>query len=172
MEIIRKILWAAGTLLVLGVFTLLVFDKIVMPLVVKQGRNVRVPDVVELQADTARVMLEKDGFQLIVDREEYDQDVDTGAIISQNPPAFSITKKGRRIHVVASIGARMVKMTDLTGVSLRQARIFLREMELEEGKITRMYFSKYPRNVVVKQSVPPDSLVPKGIMVDLTVSVK
>jgi len=141
-----------------------------MPTVVKQNEVLRVPDIVEYQVKEAQEKLAQTGFVLVVDAEEFDQQVNKGAIISQNPAAFTLTKKGRRIHVIVSKVPQLVKMRDLTGISLRQAKIFIQEMGLEIGQVFRIYSTKIPKNVVVKQGIAPDSLVPLGTEVDLTIS--
>ena len=172
MTLRKKLLVILATFCGWCLFMVVLFDKVVMPGIVNFGKNVRVPDIVEFSSETAADTLKKLGFELVVDGEEYDQMVEQGAVISQNPAAFAITKKGRRIHVMISKGPEMVKMTDVTGISLRQARIFLREMGLEEGRVGRIFSTKYPRNVVLQQSIPADSLITLGTMIDLTVSIK
>ena len=172
MEFFKRLLVVGGVFAVLGLATLFIVDRGVMRAVVKSGCEVRVPDVVEFDTSQARAILEDSGFKLVVDGEENDQNVPAGAILSQNPTAFSVTKEGRRIHVVLSHGPTLEKMPDVTGQSLRQALIVLREKHLEKGTVRRVYLSKIPNNVVVKQSIPVDSLVLQGTLVDLTVSTK
>ena len=53
-----------------------------MPTVVKQNEVLRVPDIVEYQVKEAQEKLAQTGFVLVVDAEEFDQQVNKGAIIS------------------------------------------------------------------------------------------
>lgn len=172
MRLLIKISILIGTFLFWGIITFGIFDKVVMPIAVKAGRNVPVPDIIELDTLQAQKVLAKVGFELIVDADKYDQNTVVGAVTSQNPPALSVTKPGRRIHVLVSKGPEKVAMIDVTGISLRQAKLFLHEKRLEIGTVKKMYSSKIPRDVVVKQSIIVDSLVSLGTLVDLTVSVK
>lgn len=167
---LEKIAIVTGVVVVWSAVVILAFDKIVMPMAVKAGSNVRVPDVVEFNVQIASEQLKKTGFTLVVDGEECNQSVKKDAIISQNPAAYAVTKEGRRIHVIVSKGPQLVSMIDVTGISLRQAQMSLKELGLEDGRITRVYSAKIPNDVVIKQSVPPQAKLPTGTMIDLTVS--
>jgi serine/threonine-protein kinase len=167
---LKKILVVTTVVVILSAAVLLAFDIIVMPLVVKTGQNVRVPDVVEFTQARAESLLTASGFLLVVDNTEYNQTVRAGAIVTQNPAAYAVTKSGRRIHVIISKGARCVTMPDVTGISLRQADMSLKELGLERGSVHRMYSAQIPPDVVLKQSVAPQTQVPAGTMVDMTVS--
>jgi serine/threonine-protein kinase len=167
---LEKIVVVAAVVLALSALVLFAIDAVVMPLVVQAGRNVRVPDLVEFAQARAESLLAANGFVLVVDGAENNQNVGAGAVISQNPAAYAVTKPGRRIHVVISKGARYVTMPDVTGISLRQAEMSLKELGLERGSIYKMYSAQIPPDVVMKQSVAPQAQVPAGKQVDLTVS--
>jgi eukaryotic-like serine/threonine-protein kinase len=167
---LEKIIVIAGVIVGWSAMLLFAFDKIVMPIVVKAGNNVRVPDVVEFDVKVAAEQLKKAGFTLVVDGEENNQTVKKDAVITQNPTAYAVTKEGRRIHVIVSKGPQLVTMINVTGISLRQAEMSLKELGLAEGHVYQVYSAKIPHDVVIKQNIAPKTKISAGTTVDLTVS--
>ena len=73
---------------------------------------------------------EYDVFQIIEDGREFNSEYEEGQIISQIPEEGKTVKENAEIRVVISQGTKMVKVSDVTNMSEKQARI---ELENEQG---------------------------------------
>jgi serine/threonine-protein kinase len=174
-QAIRKRSWTrwfnglAVSVLIL-VILFLFFDELLMPLVTRQGKECIVPEIVGLSSDAAEDTLRKLGLGARVILEEYSPDRPAGVILSQNPEAGSVTKKGRNIRVTVSKGGKLVEVPKLRGISLRQAEIMLSEKGLKIGDLSWTYNDSFPEDVVVSATPSFGTTVPKGISVGLTVN--
>ena len=101
-------------------------------LIVSSGREITdVPDLSGMTLDEARRTLEKAGLALKGQVEEEESDsVPAGQIISQNPAAGSQISKGTEIAVTVSTGKKQVRVPDVKGLSLDEARSTLESMGL------------------------------------------
>ena len=69
-----------------GVVLVLVFDKILMPIYVRHGKEVAMIDVLKLPADKAIQILDANGFEVqVVDTIE-SGNLPIGIVIDQQPP--------------------------------------------------------------------------------------
>ena len=152
------------------VILFLFFDEFLMPLVTRQGKESMVPEIVGLSWDAAEDTLAKLGLGARAILEEYSPDRPAGMILSQNPDAGSVIKKGRNIRVTVSKGGKLVEVPKLRGISLRQAEIMLSEKGLKIGDISWTCNDSFPEQVVVSATPSFGTTVPKGISVGLTVN--
>lgn len=165
-------LWlnSVAVLILTLILLFLFFDRLLMPVLTKQGKECQVPEIVSLSMEEAEDVLKKLGLGVRVILEEYNPDKPSGVILSQNPEAGSVIKKGRNIRVSVSKGGKLVEVPKLRGVSLRQAEIMLSEKGLKIGDISWTYDHSFPEEVVVSVTPSPGTTVPKGISVSLTVN--
>jgi beta-lactam-binding protein with PASTA domain len=162
----RRVFFVFITLIVLFFF----FDRVFMPVVTRQGKERVVPNLVDLSIEEAEEVLKKDGLLLAVMSEEYVPEKPAGLVVSQTPEPESVVKKGRRIKVVISKGAKMAVVPNLKGVSLRQAELMLDQAGLKIGEVFTTANDTFPENVVVS-SVPSFGIsVPEGISVRLLIN--
>ena len=166
--------WSLATLIVIVLFIIAFFlmDRVVMPYYTRHDDEVEVPEVVEMVVTEADSVLKSRGFKLVVEREQYDWNYPEGTVIDQNPEAFSVTKKGRRIYVTISIGEKLATMPNLTGKSARDA-IFAAQsagLTLSDENFGYEYSNYYPEGVVMAQSIPPGTNMKKDTPIHVTVS--
>jgi eukaryotic-like serine/threonine-protein kinase len=162
----RKIFFVFITLIVLFFF----FDRVFMPVVTRQVKERVVPNLVDLSLEEAEEVLKREGLSLVVMSEEYVADKPAGLVVSQTPEPESVVKKGRRIRVVVSKGAKMTVVPNLKGVSLRQAELMLDQAGLKIDEVFTTANDTFAENVVVS-SVPSFGVsVPEGISVRLLIN--
>ena len=162
------------TALVLGAVTaailgMLGLDIAVLPALTKHGRAIEVPDVTDRSLEDARKVLSERGFRVRVEEERHDPYVPEGYVISQRPEPFSTAKLGRRIYLAVSRGRPVREVLEVCGVSVRQARLQLKQAGLRLGEV-REVPSSVPKGVVIGQSPGAGARVPEGTRVDLIVS--
>ena len=147
-------------------------DKLVMPLYTRHGQERLVPDLEGLSVARAEVQAKKQGYRFQTDKIVYDDHLPAETIIEQIPPAGTVTKSGRIIKVVVSAGEKRMPMPRLIGVSPQGALNTAASLGLiiPQDSISYQYSDRYPRGVVFQQSIPQDSVVRKGTVISIAVS--
>ena len=149
---------------------------------VKQGRrvwvkiskgfkSVEVPALRGLSLRQAEISLQQAGLSLGRVRRIRSGSVPAGAVIGTSPPARTTTEKGREVHIDLSEGTEAVSagMPSFLGMTLGQARLKVKKLNLSVGKITYKKDMKSLPNTVLSQT-PPAGTGLKGQAVDLVLS--
>lgn len=90
----------------------------------KGQNNKEVPWVTGQTQDTAYTNLTNAGFEVTI-VEDYDDDVDEGLVIWQDPPGETSQKKGSTVTICVSLGNQMVDIPDVVGLTVSDARALL-----------------------------------------------
>jgi beta-lactam-binding protein with PASTA domain len=162
-----------GTLLLAAVALLggfLVMNLVLMPSFTRQGAEVQVPEVTGQSEVEAERVLASEGLKLSKISEQWSPDVPRGFVISQDPTAGGVVKRGRRISVIVSLGAQGTSVPILEGVTARQATLLLEGSGLRSGRIAKVYTDEASKDVVVASDPPGETLVEQGTVVNLLVS--
>ena len=150
------ILW--GTLAVLRHYT-------------RHGEAIPVPDVVGLPLEEATKILQSYKMRWQLSDSVYVSSVRPGAVVNQNPEPGSNAKVNRNVFlVVNAISPEKVKMPNVVGVSLRQARTILEQQGLTLGRVT--YVPDFAKDYVLKQlyrgeEIPRGKEIVKGSAIGL-----
>ncbi len=99
------------------------------------------------------------------------EDVPRGQVVATDPPVNSEVRKGETVYVRVSLGAAdlQVRVPDLTGRTEVEARALLAQYSLSLGQITAVD-SDEEKGLIVEQSIEKNQSVPKGTMIDVSVS--
>jgi serine/threonine-protein kinase len=151
-----------------GPFILL--NYIVLPAYVNHGNTLIVPDLTGMSVDSARMVLQATGLELIEAGMRPDPQAPIGTVVSQNPSAGAVVKHGRRVYLTLSGGELLVSVPLLRGRSTRDAKFTLERSGLQLGAVEYGASNRYPENTIIDQSVSALSKVPKGTAVGLVVS--
>lgn len=146
----------------------------IIDLVVSKGQHyISVPDVTGNTYKSARARLVKDGFK--VEKEEtYSFSTPKGNVISQDISAGQKVNPAKTtIKLLVSKGAPQrqetsVKLRDLTGYSLKGARDYAQDNNLNLNIVEE--YSDQQEGTVIKQSPGPGSTLSQGGTLTLTVS--
>ena len=161
------VLWTAG-LFVAGVA---IFNFVIMPLYIKQRGTVIVPDLTRVSEAQAEKRLNELGLNFRVLRSNHHAEIPAGAVVSQDPKANESIKQGRTVEVVLSDGARMERVPDLRGMSLRQARNKLEGDHLTLGRVARVFTTASVRERVLTSTPDAGTELIEGSVVDIVVAV-
>jgi eukaryotic-like serine/threonine-protein kinase len=151
-------------------FGLLVFNYAVMPRLVHTDREVKVPDLSNLTVDQAERALTAAGLTLSRSGERYDTTVPRGFVIGQDPPPGTPVRGGRRVAVLVSLGEEFGNVPELTGESLRGARLLLERAGLDVGAMVYAPSDQMGEGLIAGSDPGPDRVVPRGTAVALLVS--
>lgn len=137
----------------------------------KGFKSVQVPVLRGLSLRQAEISLQQAGLQLGRVRRVRHGAVPSGAVIGTSPPAHTTTEKGRNVDIDLSEGADAVSagMPSLLGMSLGQAKVQVKKLNLSLGKIGYKKDMKSLPNTVLSQT-PAAGTSLRGQTVDLVLS--
>jgi len=101
---------------------------------------------------------------------EYNPAVPKNHVIAQDPEPGSEIKQGRDVRLTISKGAQSVVIPNLAGMNVPQARIFLKENDLSQGHLSRVFDTTRPSEEILAQFPLPGTAALRGDKVDLLVS--
>lgn len=132
--------------------------------------EIEVEDVINKEASEAISILKRQGFRVQEEQEE-SESVTEGYVISTDPKAGTIAKKGDTITVYISSGKKQVSVMvpQFVGMSQQEATKAIRNAGLEVGDIKKVE-SDAEEGLVVWQSIPFRTEVAEGVTINLRVS--
>ena len=167
--LLRKVLVTAATAASSLVLFLLLLDNAVMPYVVKVER-VSVPDVDDQASSEAALRLNRKGLRMAVRDSVFSEGVPRGHVVEQSPDPGGLIKKGRRVFVDLSRGPRLHEVPNVTGGSIREARLQIAGHQLRLGDWVYVSSVEIPKGVVVRQEPAAGTSLPRGGRVYLEIS--
>jgi len=159
-----------GSTFAVFILFILILDKLVLPIYTQKGRNIEIPDVTELSFNEAKSNLKEHGFHMVLDGVQFNDSYPESTVVMQNPGAFSMVKRGRRIYVTLSAGQKQVTVPRVVGMSSRDASFNLKRVGLTVGETYYKYDNVYPVNVVCMQNPREGAEVYEQTVVDITIS--
>jgi eukaryotic-like serine/threonine-protein kinase len=132
-------------------------------------RKGEVPSVVGMTGQEAQVAVENAGLE-VQEVRETPSDRPRGEVITVAPNAGDQVPAGSGVVITVSAGPATVKVPDLVGRPLADARSTLEQIGLVPGRVTTDSTSLEPSNTVVGQSPTSGRAVRSGSRVSLTIA--
>lgn len=148
----------------------LVFDRVVMPIVVRHGQDTTVPPLRGRTRDESLRALRDLRLQAGQVLEVEEPSTPEGQVINQDPPPGARVRKGRRVHLIVSGGAGLRIVPGLEGQSMRAARIALSREGLEAGNTFTLPSDLIPAGDILGSRPAAGAEAPKDGKVDFLVS--
>jgi serine/threonine-protein kinase len=149
--------WGAGKILLLTgalAATFLLFALGSMRFALKT-REVDVPDLTNRSANEATAVANGMGLSVRVDdTRRPDAKIAAGRVLTQEPPAGSVSRRQRSVRVWLSSGVRAVTVPPLIGETERAAELRVAQDGLTLGGVAEIRSPDYPPDVVVAQMPP------------------
>lgn len=127
-------------------------------------QRVPIPDVVGYDEAIARNLMEAAGLTVTIDSAQ--TAAAKGVVVNTRPPAGRALVPGTRVTLVVSVGAPTIRVPDLTGLTLEEARATLEQAGLTLGTYFRRTSDQKP-GTVVEQKPLPGTLGAPGVAVDV-----
>lgn len=127
--------------------------------------KIAVPSVVGQTVDEATAAIEEAGFELGKVEESFDDKVESGKVISQDPKGDSKQAKGTKINLTVSKGVQEITVPDLTGMTSDQAQKALTASGLKYAKGAAEYSDTVEKDHVARQDVAAGENVAKDTVV-------
>ena len=170
----RKFWFTLGGVTAACVLLFVAFFYLFLPAYTRHGDAVTVPDLSELRLEEAVAKLEEAGLAHEVADSVYQANHGAMEIVSQEPPATSKVKPGRKVYLVVNKAVPpMVKFPQgVTGVSNYQAKLRLESWNLQ---VKDFEYKPSPyRNLVLEakhkgRTIKPGEQLPVGSQIVLVV---
>ncbi|MFP5351776.1 MAG: Stk1 family PASTA domain-containing Ser/Thr kinase [Actinomycetota bacterium] len=163
----RAGIYVVAALLILGVFALLAY-LLANNLLGGDGPLVRVPDVVGMDQDEARDLLEDKGFDVDIERKNSNKP--RGEVTSQEPEGGERIEEGETVTIFVSEGRAEVEVPELVGLTQEEAEEEIENARLRVGDIATEPSDEFEEGIVISQSPEPGSDAEVRSTVDLVVS--
>ncbi|MBR5018368.1 MAG: PASTA domain-containing protein [Bacteroidales bacterium] len=123
-------------LAILFFVALLIATQVSLKALTRHNQVITVPDFTNLSVPDAKIVAKRHDIRTEVVDSVYVKRMEKGHVFSQNPVAGSQVKKNRTIKLtINSSQTKMVKMPNLVGYSLRQAKTEILSSGLTVGKL-------------------------------------
>ncbi len=146
------------------------FDKIVMPAYVQQGKTTKVQNVVGRNVDDAIKILAEQGLVGKKADIRTDKQYPEGTVVVQNPPANAEVKFGRGVYLTLSGGEMLFPVPGLRGRSVRDATFALERNGLVLGALRYEVSDDLPHGTIIEQDIPEGTKVSSGKVINVVVS--
>ncbi len=166
--IIKNIFWAIA--LIISLFLITLFG---LNIYTHHGQAYSVPNFKGLTITEAKQLIKEKNFRCQIVDSVFINDMKRGVIVDQNPPADFNVKTNRTIFFTINAFTKpKVKMPNIVGVSLRQAKAILETRGLNVGKL--IYVPDFAKNNILKQKyqghvVKTGTLIDKGTFIDVVI---
>jgi beta-lactam-binding protein with PASTA domain len=155
-------------LLVVGFGAYLVVDAVIMPAYTRHDVSIRVPKVENQSFEEAKTLMQERGLQVQRQVGRYNPNVERGVVVDQTPLPDAKVKPGRRVYLTVNAGELpTLKLPDLTGMSVREAKNRLSSLDLEVGTVQEDPIPSPYANTITKQDPAAGDSLKEGKTVDL-----
>jgi len=134
------------------------------------NKNVKLPDIMGMDMEEARELLEESGLELDVAARIKNEAPEGQILQIFSHKAGDMVKKGTKIKVQISAGLEKTKVPDVTGKSLDDARKLLEDANLELGTQSTKNSDTVESGLIIEQSINKGEEVEPGTAVDVVVS--
>jgi len=126
-----------------------------------------VPDVLRLDQDRARVVLETSGFRVEIDTSESEEP--RGRVIGVTPSPDSVVELPAQVHLLVSAGPPALPMPLVLGLERAQAELLLDSLGLVVTEVEEVFRFGRDQGIVVEQEPAADTQLRRGGTVRLKV---
>lgn len=146
-------------------------NRIVRVWVSKGSADITVPDVKGLEENDAKSIINSRGLQ-VGNISTVSLSLGEGEVIATDPGVGSGILRGGEVSLLVNRNSNKsgIKMPDLLGVTLDEAKNTLQENALILGKLTYQEFPGLEPGIVVETSVEPNKNVGQGTVIDIVLS--
>lgn len=159
-------------IILVTLITLIIFGTI---MVVEYSRysgnkNVKLPNIIGMDMDDAKELLEENGLVLDVAARVKNEAPEGQILQIFSHEAGDMVKKGSKIKVQISVGLEKTKVPDITGKNLEDAKKLLEDVNLELGNQDTKNSDTVEKGLIIEQRIKKGEEVEPGTAIDVVVS--
>lgn len=172
-NITKRPLWvniAVGLGIVIALFVVFVLS---LNWITHHGESKTVPSISGKLFNEAQQILEKEGFELVVQDSVYYDSLKPGMVIKQVPEADEVVKVNRTVYITVNrVVPPDIAMPNLIGYTFRNAEMILKNLKLRLGDTT--FKPDFAKNSVLEQlyngqSISPGTSIKEGSAISLVI---
>ncbi len=131
-----------------------------------------IPDLTGANLRTARIELESKGYEVGETLYEFSDLYAQDEVIKTDPQAGEEYSVNQEVDMIISMGPSpsQVEVPGIIGLDWRKAQEFLQANNLRLGGVNEEKTSRFPRGLIIDQSLAPGRFVSAGRSVDVTIS--
>jgi len=137
--------------IVVGSLITTVIGLLILPILTNKGKELYLPDVRGLNIVKAQNILEKEGFNTIVIKSNYNENYIPNHVITMTPRAFSKIKKNRTIKLKIAGNKESVIFEDFNDESIRNVKISINRNNLLIDTLIYEYNSTIKKDHIIEQ---------------------
>lgn len=166
----RRFFVYSVTILVFFIIGVIIANFIIMPLIVHMGKEIAVPNVCNLPLERAVQELKKKNLEGVVTERRYDEIIEEGKVIVQDPLPSAKVKKGRIINLTVSLGPETIKVPYLSGVDIEKGKLIVKRLGLTIEAIDCLFSDSIAKDKIIKTIPESETELKKGDAVKLIIS--
>jgi serine/threonine-protein kinase len=145
-------------------------DWFIMPWLIHSGSSVKVPNVIGKSYSDAEKILESNNLNFSKCSEQFNDKYPPNFVINQTPKSGLDVKSGRTIYLIVSKGQESITTPNLTGKTLREARVILIRSNMQMGDVSYVFSDSVGTDTVMHQNISAGRPMPAGSLVNVVVS--
>ena len=158
------------SLIILVFLGILVFDNIILPSYVGYNNEIYLPDIRGKYLYKGKKTLIDNGFKVEVVYIPYDENNISGTIVKMFPRAFTKVKNNRTINLTVAGHQEDVITPDLSGLTLRNAKIKLSKFDLKLDTVLYEFNPEFKEGLISFQMPRKGHIIKTGNKMILGVS--
>jgi eukaryotic-like serine/threonine-protein kinase len=139
-------------------------------IVMTRGGEVLVPDIVGRDIVSGIEVLQEKRLYIVIQGEDFHPDAPKGVIIEQSPAPGEVKKKFATVRVILSAGPERLLMPDLRGMGIRQARIEMSRLGINDIAELQIQNNLIRQGQIIAHAPGPEELLLQGAPVKFLVS--
>ena len=139
------------TFILLSFLGLIVFDRIVLPIIVNKNANIYLPDLRGLDYRLVEDKLDSLGFVSQIVFHEFSYNHTPNNVIKMSPRPFSKLKTGRIIKITVAGEKKDLILEDYTGFTYRNANLSIKRLGIGIDTLIYEYNNNFKKDVVISQ---------------------
>jgi beta-lactam-binding protein with PASTA domain len=167
---VRTVLLGFSAAVAAFVCAALLFNYVIMPLVVRRGDVVFVPDLIGMPSIAAVRAADRAGLRSRFDTERPDPQAPVGSVVAQIPQGGSEVKRGRTVVLTLSSGIDLRRLPRLAGLNARQAQLDAEQAGFAIEDAVEVHSDHVERGRVIGTSPSGGAVLPAGTGITMMVS--
>jgi serine/threonine-protein kinase len=166
----RALIAIAGFAMLAFLTGLILFNNLVMPRLIHGIGQVTVPDLTNLTVEQAEQALRPLGLRVTRSGERFDAFVPRGFVLAQDPAAGMSVRGRKHVAIVVSLGEEFSSVPELSGESVRTARMLIDRAGLRAGAIVQAPSEDAGAGLVAGSDPAAEAVLQRSSPVHLLVS--
>ena len=155
------------TVLAFFVIGVVIANLIIMPRIVHMGKEIGVPNVCNLPLETAVQELKEKDLEGVVIERRYDNIIEEGKVIIQDPLPKAKVKAGRIINLTISLGPQTIKVPYLAGVDIEKGKLIIEKLGLTIDTVNFLLSDSVAKDKIIRTIPAPEVELKKGEAITL-----